>query len=67
MIEIDYNGTLESFSGNTLMDLVNQKELNHKTGVAIAINNEVVSKTKWSEFILKANDKILVITAAAGG
>jgi len=36
-------------------------------GIAVAVNNQVVSKTAWVDFELKENDKILVIKASQGG
>lgn len=36
-------------------------------GIAIAINDEVISKSTWSETELSEGDKILVITATQGG
>jgi len=38
-----------------------------KSGIAIAVNEVVISKTKWSHYTLKENDKILIITATQGG
>jgi sulfur carrier protein len=67
MIQIDYNGILENFEGTSLKDLLNQKEILAKSGVAIAVNNEVISKLNWENHQLQNEDKILVITAAAGG
>ena len=37
------------------------------SGIAIAVNNEVVPKTNWDTFILKENDKLLIIRATSGG
>jgi len=36
-------------------------------GIAVAINDEVIPKTNWSNHILKDQDKITIITATAGG
>ena len=36
-------------------------------GIAIAINNEVIPKNNWSDYLLKDQDKITIITATAGG
>lgn len=35
--------------------------------IAIAINETVVARTRWEEITLRANDRIEVITAVAGG
>ena len=36
-------------------------------GTAIALNGEVVPKSNWSETTLNDGDKLVVITATAGG
>ena len=37
------------------------------TGIAIAVNNEVIPRKKWDDYELSDGDKVLVITATAGG
>lgn len=36
-------------------------------GIAVAINDQVISKNNWSNYLLKDQDKITIITATAGG
>jgi len=36
-------------------------------GMAVAVNNQVIQKSKWNEYLLKENDKITVIRATQGG
>lgn len=36
-------------------------------GIAVAINEEVVTKHQWDKTIINENDKILIFTATAGG
>ncbi len=36
-------------------------------GMAIAINETVIPKTEWENFLLKDNDAVLLIKATAGG
>jgi len=38
-----------------------------QTGIAIAINEEVISKSNWLTYQLTEYDKILIITATQGG
>jgi len=38
-----------------------------KKGIAIAVNENVIPKNEWDNFIIKENDRILVIIAAQGG
>ena len=54
----------ESLSVQSLLDL----EIPHKqNGIAVAINNTVVPKIKWNEFLVKETDEILIISATQGG
>ncbi len=41
--------------------------LNEKKGIAVAVNNKVITKNDWNDNYLKENDKILVIKATQGG
>lgn len=50
----------------TLDGLLKYKEV-AATGVAVALNNKVVSKAAWKSTTLNEGDKILVITAVCGG
>lgn len=36
-------------------------------GIAIAINNEIISKSNWAKQQFKNNDAILIIKATQGG
>lgn len=43
-------------------------ELNEqKTGIAVALNNQVVPHTQWAATALSNGDSILIITATQGG
>ena len=60
---------------NKEMELSNQASLQQLAetlqmpdkGVAVAVNNQMIPRTKWSETILQENDQIVVIKAACGG
>lgn len=44
------------------------KELGEKqNGVAIAVNNTVIPKKEWGNYLLKNQDAILIIKATQGG
>lgn len=67
-MNIYFNG--ESFqinNQNSLVEILAIKKLSEKKGIAVAVNNKVVPKQKWNDFIMNENDKILVITATQGG
>jgi sulfur carrier protein len=50
-----------------LSDLLEQSGIITLQGIAVAVNNAVVSRSRWSAYTLQPNDKITVITATQGG
>lgn len=50
----------------TVADLLEFKEVS-PTGIAVAVNNKVVSKAAWDSTPLNEGDKVLVIAAVCGG
>jgi sulfur carrier protein len=66
-MQVVFNGVNLQDSPSSLMELMISKELNHKSGIAVAVNHEVIAKSNWEDHILNENDDIIVITAAAGG
>ena len=67
MISISLNDKQLEVSGDTtlttLMEQLNQSHL----GIAIAVNEIVISKNSWKSTTLKPNDKVLLIKATQGG
>lgn len=37
------------------------------SNVAVAVNNTVISRSKWDQYIVRADDNISVFSAIAGG
>ncbi|TDO78015.1 sulfur carrier protein [Flavobacterium chryseum] len=54
----------ESLSIQSLLDL---EIPNKQNGIAVAINNTVVPKLNWNEYLVKESDEILIISATQGG
>lgn len=50
-----------------LHSLLVQTEFVDKKGIAVAVNNSVVTKQNWESYSLSENDKVLVISATKGG
>lgn len=50
-----------------LLTVLRDQNLFHESGIAIAINNEIIPKGEWEKYELKNNDNILIITATQGG
>ena len=38
-----------------------------ENGIAIAVNNRMIQRTTWDQFILNENDSLVIIKAACGG
>jgi len=51
----------------TIHEMLHELEMNEQSGIAIAINSEVISKNKWESIQLNDQDDILIITATQGG
>ena len=50
-----------------LSDVLKSNNFIQLKGIAVAVNNVVISKNEWDSFQLKDNDKITIITATQGG
>ena len=67
-MNIYLNGAQTSVLENLqLKSLLNDQHLLEKKGIAVAVNNQVITKEHWEGYVLKAQDKILVIQASQGG
>lgn len=66
-MRIFVNDDVLEFSGNTLVDLLEDNGFIESKGIAVAINETVISRDKWSSCILKEGDSLLIITPAQGG
>lgn len=66
-MKVDFNGTSIETQHSSLFSLLEERRIAEKQGIAVAVNNEVILKSGWNSYELSENDKILVITAAAGG
>lgn len=50
-----------------LLQLMKEIQLDQKSGIAVAVNGKVISKHIWDKIELIENDRVLIITASAGG
>lgn len=51
---------------SSIKDLATEMQLPEK-GIAIAVNNKMVTRTEWANHLLKEGDTVVVIKAACGG
>lgn len=67
MITVNINSQSEQIPKETdLSQLVALKNITTR-GIAIAVNQKVINRSKWETYQLKENDNILIIKATQGG
>jgi sulfur carrier protein len=68
MIEVVVNGEMKTFlSPVVVSDVLGSLDLTDKKGIAVAVNEEVLSRSQWSVYQLRHLDKLIIIKAVAGG
>ncbi len=67
-MKIELNGNVYDIQkdGITIQNLIDELKLDIKS-TAVAVNKTIVPKSSYSEFTLKENDKIDMVTIAPGG
>ena len=64
---VSVNGSpLDLLDGSTVAQLV-QSWCKSPDGIAVARNGEVVPKSQWGSTALESDDRVEIVTAAAGG
>lgn len=67
MITVNVNNTSHTFnSPSNLQDLLTQLDISEK-GIAVAVNNQIISKSDWNRRELAEGENILIIRATQGG
>ena len=59
------NKEVETGASNLLI-LSQELEL-PQTGIAVAVNNRMIPRTEWEQFVLNENDELVIIKAVCGG
>lgn len=54
-------------SKTELIELMKANGLYHDSGIAVAINEEIIPRQTWEQYQVQDNDNILIITATQGG
>ncbi len=67
MIEILLNGTPEEVDERTTVAELVARWCASPRGIAVARNGEIVPKSTWGEELVRAHDRLEIVTAAAGG
>ena len=67
-MQITINNQTYQFNENTsLENAIKSLELEDTKGVALALNEEIIPRSKWKDTVLYNEDKIILIGAVAGG
>ena len=67
-MEIKINNQIKNIDEASTLNAIVISLLGEKTkGVAVALNDTVVSKNNWNDTKLKSNDSVLIIKATQGG
>lgn len=67
-MEITLNDQIQTVSESaTLFEIIFAQLGEKQNGVAVALNNTVITKNHWQTTSLKSNDHILIIKATQGG
>lgn len=67
MITVNVNNTAHTFnSPTTLQDMLTRLDISEK-GIAVAVNNQIISKSDWNRRELAEGENILIIRATQGG
>ncbi|AXT56986.1 sulfur carrier protein ThiS [Aquimarina sp. MMG015] len=64
---INVNNQKQIISENSSIDFLLEELSLSKNGIAIAINNQIITKDTWSDTIVKVNDNVTIIRATQGG
>ena len=67
-MEIILNNKTENFQEQcSVQQLLDEIMPGKQKGIAVAVNQAVVPKAQWGNFLLKENDNVLIIKATQGG
>jgi sulfur carrier protein len=67
MIDVTLNGERRTVADDTTVDLVVAALERGRAGVAVAVNGDVVPRSRWAATTLAADDRVEVLAAAQGG
>ncbi|SEK90377.1 sulfur carrier protein [Aquimarina amphilecti] len=64
---INVNNQEQIISENSSVNLLLEELSLSKKGIAVAINNKIITKDTWSDTIVNLNDNVTIIHATQGG
>lgn len=67
-MKIIVNQNIQEYKEDTnLENVLEQNSMLDKSGIAVAVNEEIIPRSEWQKTILLDEDKIIIIGAVAGG
>lgn len=66
-MKIQVNGTEREFADGSTLAEVLESVGSARSGVAVALDGEVVRRGRWAEFVVPAGADIEILTAVQGG
>lgn len=67
-MKIIVNQNIQEYKEDTnLENVLEQNSMLDKSGIAVAVNEEIIPRSEWQKTILFDDDKIIIIGAVAGG
>ncbi len=66
MVEIQLNGEARQLASVLLADLIAELNLSQQA-IAVAVNRQIIPKSRWAEHQLQVDDKVDVVRAIGGG
>lgn len=61
------NNEVRQTTQEDLNSFLKEQALHETTGIAVAVNEEVIPRVQWSTYRIQEKDSIIIITATQGG
>ncbi len=62
-----FNNETTTVHSSILLTILNDLGFLEIKGIAVAVNQEVIPKSNWTDYSIKENDEIILIQATQGG
>ncbi|MBS2964580.1 sulfur carrier protein ThiS [Actinocrinis puniceicyclus] len=66
-VQVVVNGQPESFPADTTLGALISRLRPSRTGIAVAVGDDVVPRAEWDDRPLRHGDQIEILTAVQGG
>ncbi|MFZ6746848.1 sulfur carrier protein ThiS [Undibacterium sp. JH2W] len=66
MFDIQLNGEKRQLASSLLADLIAELNLSQQA-IAVAVNRQIIPRSRWTEHQLQVDDKVDVVRAIGGG